>query len=189
MRCLLKFLAPILFFRFAQSHNLNIPLSQARAPMALNYQQLAPVFNITLTPRFDHGHASAIRVVLGIAEPKFQAEQILLIAVFEIVTVNICRFKDDVVHAVDDQGELPLDVEQDVTGPTVVFRRWKPKRATEGSVQAWYIALPRLVNETTKIYLHSTYARTKAACSALAISFSLFQHQRLASTKHASCGI
>ena len=60
------------------------------------------------------------------------------------------RFEDNIVHAVDANGELPLEVEQDAVGPTVVSRRWKTKRATQGSVRAWYVALPRLVNNATK---------------------------------------
>jgi hypothetical protein len=145
-----KFLVATFLVGFAQSFKLDLPSSQIRVPAAPVLQGLAPVLNVTFTPRFDHGRASAIRVDLGLTAPKLNATQVLLTVPIEIVTVNTGRFEDDVVHAVDAKGELPLQVEQDSVGTTVVSRRWIPKRATEGNVRVWYVALPRLVNETTK---------------------------------------
>jgi hypothetical protein len=133
-----------------QSNNHGWPQQQGHVTIALDSQSPTPKLNVTLTPRFDHGRASAIRVDLGLAEPNLRAQEVLLTVPIEIVTVDTGRFENDAVHAVDDNGELPLVAEQDPVGPTVVLRRWKAKRDTKGSVRAWYVALPRLVNETTK---------------------------------------
>jgi hypothetical protein len=125
-------------------------LQQVHALTALEFQSPPPELNITLTPISDHGRASAIRVDLSLTAPNLRAQQPILTVPIEIVTVDTGRFEHDVVHAIDDKGELPLAVEKDSAGPTVVSRRWMPKRETEGNVRAWYVAFPRIVNETTK---------------------------------------
>jgi hypothetical protein len=145
-----KLLISHVFIGIVQSYDFKFPLGQVPVPAALYSQPLAPVLNVTLTPRFDHGCASAIHVELGLPSPRLHSQQTLLTIPIEIVTIDTGRFEHDAVHAIDDKGELPLKVAQDSQGPSIVSRSWKSQRATEGSVRAWYVALPRLVNDTTK---------------------------------------
>ena len=86
-----KLLIQSLLLGCAQCYSLGLPVSKVHVPAApttLDFRSPPPVFNVTLTPRFDHGRASAIRVDLGLATPKLRAQQTLLTVPIEIVTVD-----------------------------------------------------------------------------------------------------
>lgn len=111
----------------------------------------SPDLNYTLKPISEvDGNITALQVNAVVKQPQLSAGDVLLALPIQIAKVDVGRFENDSLSAWDEAGPLELVREIDRYGPPIVYQKWTVRRATTGDVRASYIALPRIVNETTK---------------------------------------
>ena len=106
--------------------------------------------NVLLTPQVQEGKVSRIDVQLKLESPKLEAGKVLLRAPIVLVGTPMAGYGEGSIVARDDNGELPLKLEDEGASPTGKYRRWLTTRATAGDVTVSYGTAPRQVNAETR---------------------------------------
>ncbi|MEH0582669.1 hypothetical protein QA942_00590 [Streptomyces sp. B21-106] len=109
----------------------------------------SPSIEITLTPEVADGAATGIRVSFELRGLVLTEEDTLCRLPQILVGVAGAAVTDDGVTATDDAGTIPLGHAVDDPTPTWTFRRWKPRRTTQGTVRVEYFAPVRVVTAAT----------------------------------------
>ncbi|MDH0867346.1 hypothetical protein [Mitsuaria sp. GD03876] len=109
-----------------------------------------PAMTVVLTPVAAGGRIERLEVDMTVQAPRVAAGQPLLRMPTFVVGVPTAAYDARAISARDDQGELPLTIEDEPPTPTGHYRRWLPARATSGDVRLRYGTAPRVVDAKTR---------------------------------------
>lgn len=108
-----------------------------------------PSLEVVLRPRASGSGDSHIDVRMTLRHPQIAAGQTLVHMPLKIVGIPTARYDGNALQASDEQGALPLAIEDEPPTPQWIYRDWKISRPTVGDVVLTYHAPSRHVTAAT----------------------------------------